>query len=86
MSIYKEVEKERLYSSLGAVIRQKRNNAGLTQEDLAVLVDVDRRHIGRIESGQKGPSVYFLTVLAKALNVMPHEFFLALEGRAKDEG
>lgn len=40
---------------------------GLTQEKLAELVDVDRRHIQRIEAGTANPGIDVLAGLKSAL-------------------
>ncbi len=40
---------------------------GLTQEKLAELVDVDRRHIQRIEVGKANPGIDVLAGLKDAL-------------------
>ncbi len=40
---------------------------GLTQEGLAELVDVDRRHIQRIEAGTANPGIDVLHKLKQAL-------------------
>lgn len=53
---------------LGARVRQLRRRRGLTVEQLARAVDVDKAHISRIENNLKVPSVGILAQLAKALN------------------
>lgn len=53
---------------LGARVRQLRRRRGLTVEELARAVDVDKAHVSRIENNHKAPSVAMLAQLAKALN------------------
>jgi transcriptional regulator with XRE-family HTH domain len=53
---------------LGARVRQLRRRRGLTVEELARAVDVDKAHISRIENNRKPPSVAMLAQLAKTLN------------------
>lgn len=53
---------------LGARVRQLRRRRGLTVEELARAVDVDKAHISRIENNRKAPSVAMLAQLAKTLN------------------
>ena len=47
----------------GSRIRQLRIQKGLTQEEVALLLNIDRSFYGRIESGQKGCSVDILVRL-----------------------
>ena len=47
----------------GERIRQLRLQKRLTQEEVAVLLNIDRSFYGRIESGQKGCSVDILVRL-----------------------
>lgn len=60
-----------IYQVLGAQLRQSRNNAGLTQDDVAVALGVDRRHYGRVESGQSRVSIARLIDICELLNVDP---------------
>ncbi|WP_167772468.1 helix-turn-helix domain-containing protein [Ramlibacter henchirensis] len=53
---------------MGARVRQLRRRRGLTLEELARAVDVDKAHISRIENNHKSPSVAMLAQLAKTLN------------------
>jgi transcriptional regulator with XRE-family HTH domain len=54
---------------LGARLRHLRRVKGLTLEELARAVDVDKAHISRIENDRKTPSIAMLAQLAKALHV-----------------
>jgi transcriptional regulator with XRE-family HTH domain len=54
---------------IGNVLRQLRNSKGLSQEDLAAFLDISRSHIGRLETGEKQPSLKMLFRLADALEV-----------------
>ena len=47
-------------------IRQKRN---LSQEQLALLSDLDRTYIARIEEGKANPSIKVLNKLARVLKI-----------------
>lgn len=53
---------------LGPRVRQLRRLHGLTVEELARAVDVDKAHISRIENDRKAPSVAMLAQLARTLN------------------
>lgn len=54
---------------LGARLRQLRRLKGMTVDELARAVDVDKAHISRIENDLKTPSIATLAQLAKALSV-----------------
>lgn len=54
--------------SLGQVIKQKRLEQGLSQDDLAIKVGVAKAMIGQVERGTKTISVPLCQEVAKALN------------------
>jgi transcriptional regulator with XRE-family HTH domain len=54
---------------LGARLRALRRLQGMTVEELARAVDVDKAHISRIENNLKTPSIATMAQLARALNV-----------------
>ena len=54
---------------LGARLRQLRRARGMTVEELARAVDVDKAHVSRIENNRKTPSIATLAQLARALDV-----------------
>lgn len=62
---------KKAYNILGALLRQARNSAGLTQDDVAASLNVDRRHYGRIESGQSKISVVRLIEVCQVFGVDP---------------
>lgn len=47
-------------------IRKERN---LSQEDLALLCDIDRSYIGRIERLERTPSIEIIERLSSGLNI-----------------
>ena len=59
----------------GARIRELRKGLGLSQEDFAEKVDVDHRHISRIELGQNFPELETIEKIASALNVEIRDLF-----------
>lgn len=52
---------------VGIRIREIRKVKNISQETLAVLADVNRTHMGRIERGDKSPTVATLEKISKAL-------------------
>lgn len=53
---------------LGEGIRRRREETGLTQEELAERLDVSRSFVARIENGDKMPSLNMLVKIADELN------------------
>ena len=65
----------------GENIRLLRLQQNLTQERLAELSDLHRTYVGAIERGDRNVSLKNIIILAKALNVMPHELLMFPENR-----
>lgn len=55
--------------ALGAAIREVRLAKGISQERLALLADVDRSYVGRIERGDNNVALLTLARLASALDM-----------------
>ena len=56
---------------LGANVRRYRKQRGMTQEQLALEVGMERSYISDLERGTRNPSVRALGRLAEALSVSP---------------
>jgi transcriptional regulator with XRE-family HTH domain len=75
--------------AFGRVLRQLRQEAGLTQEQLGFEADLRRTYVSILELGQQQPSLGTILKLARALNqpggtlVGMVETELADAGRAK---
>ncbi|MBR5950667.1 MAG: helix-turn-helix transcriptional regulator [Actinomycetaceae bacterium] len=77
-------EQESAYGRrFGAVLRKRREEKGLSQEDVALLVGMDRRHYQELEHGfsnsrtrsPANPRMFTLINLARALEIDVEEFF-----------
>jgi transcriptional regulator with XRE-family HTH domain len=55
--------------ALGKAIRQTRLAKGISQENLALLAEVDRSYVGRVERGDNNAAILTLSKLAKALGI-----------------
>lgn len=55
----------------GKVLRQLREEKGLTQEKMAELAEIDRTYIYRLENGLRSPSLDVIFRLADSMNVSP---------------
>jgi transcriptional regulator with XRE-family HTH domain len=56
-------------AALGAVIRQARTELDMSQEKLALLAEVDRSYLGRVERGDNNVALLTLVRIAKALGL-----------------
>jgi len=65
--------------AFGRVLRQKRQEAGLTQEQLALEADVQRNYVSLIERGVNQPTIAVLFKLANALKCSPSTLILRVE-------
>jgi transcriptional regulator with XRE-family HTH domain len=55
--------------ALGQAIRKIRLSKDVSQEKLALLADVDRSYVGRVERGDNNVAILTLVKLAAALDV-----------------
>src|SRR4051812_8127723 len=79
----KKLDRDELAQALGAVARAAREREGLTQEDVAVQVDLVTQVYGRLERGGMLPSIETLRKLALGLRVSADELLgLGRERRA----
>jgi transcriptional regulator with XRE-family HTH domain len=56
-------------TALGEAIRRTRLEQGMSQEKLALLAEVDRSYVGRVERGDNNVALLTLIKLADALQV-----------------
>ena len=66
------MDRERILNSFGNKIRSLRQEAQLSQEELADICDLHRTYIGSVERGERNVTLITLFVLASALKVEPH--------------
>ncbi len=64
-----------LPKKVGRRIQKRRQEIGLTQEELAEKVNLSRAYIGFIEQGRSTPSLEVLSKIAKTLKVNVSELF-----------
>ena len=65
--------------TFGRVLRQKRQEAGFTQEQLALEADVQRNYVSLIERGINQPTIAVLFKLASALKCSPSSLIRLVE-------
>jgi len=64
-----------LHKQFGQRIQELRKERGLTQEDLAGEVGVDRSYMGFLERGEKNATLDKIGKIAKALHIKLKELF-----------
>lgn len=52
----------------GQLLRQKRKELGISQDKLALMSDIDRSYVGRVERGEVNITLEKVYQFAKALN------------------
>lgn len=67
------VSEEILYVQLGRLLRQRRRERGLTQEQVGKSLDLTRTSITNIEQGRQGMSVATLVAIARVLEAEPQQ-------------
>lgn len=55
--------------ALGEAIRHERSQQGISQEKLALMAEIDRSYIGRVERGDNNVAMLTLLKIARALGV-----------------
>lgn len=62
-------------TKVGKRIKELRLKAGLSQEALAFMADLDRTYISSVESGKRNIAIVNLEKVSRALNVSLKHFF-----------
>ena len=57
-------------------LKRHRKAAGLSQEELAHIADIERAYVSLLERRQNSPTIDMLAKLAKAVGVAPYELLL----------
>jgi transcriptional regulator with XRE-family HTH domain len=65
--------------AFGAVLRARRLEANLTQEQLAFEAEIQRVYVSKLELGQAQPTLAMLLTLAKALHCTASDLVAAVE-------
>ena len=61
---------------LGEKLRTLRKRDGLTQTQLAEMLDVDYSHVGKMERGERVPSLEILIKITQVLNVTSDQLIM----------
>lgn len=68
---------------LGAEIRRRRLDLGLSQEELSSLCDLHRTYIGSVERGERNISLQNIISIAHALKCKPGQLVATIDGAMK---
>ena len=72
-------ESQKLIISFGKILKQKRIEAGISQEQLAFNIKSHPTHISRLENGHKQPTLSMIFKLCNELKVRPSVLISELE-------
>ena len=64
-----------LHRQFGLKIQELRKQHGMTQEDLAYKVGIDRSYMGFLERGEKNATLDKIIKIAKAFNIKVKDLF-----------
>jgi transcriptional regulator with XRE-family HTH domain len=65
----------KLLASLGATIKKHREASGVSQENFARQIGMDRAYFGRIERGSQNISIVTASRIAEALEINVSDLF-----------
>ena len=68
-----EKEREKIRLEFGHLLRQKRKERGISQEELAFQSGLHRTYVGSVERGERNLSLENIFIFAKALSCNPKE-------------
>lgn len=60
---------------IGTRIKELRKERSISQENLALLADLDRTYITSVENGKRNVSIVNIEKIANAMNVDIYQFF-----------
>lgn len=69
----------RVARAFGEVVRALREERGVAQDKLALIANVDRSYYGKLERGERQPSLALLMRIAGALEVAAGELVALVE-------
>lgn len=72
-------QENEIAKAFGTILRQRRKELGLSQEQLGMEAAVNRNYISLIELGESQPTIGILFKLALALKMKPTELLSRLE-------
>lgn len=68
-----------LQTQVGLRIKELRNNEGISQEQFALRIGMDRTYLASIEVGQRNVTLLNLAKIARGFNLNLSEFFTGIQ-------
>lgn len=72
--------------ALGRVVRERRSELQLSQEDVGFVAEVDRTYLTALEAGARNPTLETLLRISKALKMKPGEMLTTAESAMLRKG
>lgn len=66
-------------SAVGVAVRKRREQLGLSQEELAERASIHRTYVGSVERGERNITIVSLAKLAQALGMAPSDILKEAE-------
>ena len=84
------VSKGEYKTIVGKIIKDKRDEKGLSQDELSKRTKIDRSYISQLERGLKNPTLFVIFQICEVLGTDPECFIADVkkeieEGRKEDE-
>lgn len=70
---------EQYKSTVGLIIKKKRESMNITQEELSARIDLSQGNLSNIENGKNFPSMDTFFALVEILNIEPNQFLSFLK-------
>lgn len=74
-----EFSKDKVLKAFGQIVRQRRQQIGISQEELGYRAGLDRTYISGLERGVRNPSLTALVSLAQGFGVSVSDLATLLE-------
>ncbi len=69
-------EEKSLLIRVGNRIKELRSEKGISQQELAALIDYEKSNMSRLEAGNTNPTITTLNKVAQALDVPLHSLLI----------
>lgn len=73
-----------LSKAISTVLQQLREEAGYSKRNLAMRSGIDRVYLLQVEQGKYRPTLNFIFMIAKGLNISPGKLVALIEKEQKD--
>ena len=77
-----ETELQIIREAFARVLRQKRNELGLSQEELGFRAGIAMRYVSLLETGKRQPTLSTLAAISQALGMSLSEFVTEIEAQS----